>query len=169
MTTDERVQETGRPGRRPTVVTVAVAIWAVVLAVRVVSVVIGSVRLALDEPGALPAALVGGVLGVGICALLAWATLLVWRGSGTARIWLGVLGVLAVVNALVTVAVGSPTWLTLESVAVVAAAVLLFLPSARPWFPRVERRPRVQEPRTIGWDPQTGERITEPREVADPR
>lgn len=169
MTTNERVQETGRPGRRPTMVTVAVAIWAVVLAVRVVTLSVASVQLAQDEFGGWSIAVIGWVLGVGICALLAWATLLVWRGSGTARVWLGVMGALAVVNAVVAVVVGSATWLTLESVAVVAAAVLLFLPSARPWFPRVERRPRVQEPRTIGWDPQTGERITEPRGAVDPR
>ncbi|QCR44402.1 hypothetical protein C1N91_13630 [Curtobacterium sp. SGAir0471] len=169
MTTDERAQETGRPTRRPPVVTAAVAIWAVVLVVRVVTVAIGAVHLALSEPGALPAALFGGVLGLGICALLAWATLLVWRGSGTARVWLGVMGAFAVVNVVVVTLTGNASWLTLEAVAVIAAAVLLWLPSARPWFPRTERRPRVQEPRTIGWDPQTGERITEPHEVADPR
>lgn len=169
MTTEERAQGAGRPGHRPAVVTAAVAIWAVVLVVRVVTVAIGSVRLAQDEPGALPAALVGGVLGTGICVLVAWAALLTWRGSGTARVWLGVLGAFAGVNAVIAVVVGSADWLTLEPVAVVAAAVLLYLPSARPWFPRVERRPRAVEPRTIGWDPQTGERITEPREAADPR
>ncbi|MDP9737408.1 MULTISPECIES: hypothetical protein [unclassified Curtobacterium] len=167
--TEQRVQGAGRPGRRPTVVTAAVAIWAVVLVVRIVTVAIGAVRLAQDEPGALPAALVGGVLGIGICALLAWAALLTWRGSGTARVWLGVLGAFALVDVVIAVAVGSADWPTLEPVAVVAAAVLLSLPSARPWFPRWERRPRAQEPRTIGWDPQTGERITEPREAADQR
>lgn len=169
MTTEERVQGTGRPGRRPTVVTAAVAIWAVVLVVRVVTVVVGAVPTAQDEPGALPVALVGGVLGIGICVLLAWAALLTWRGSGTARVWLGVLGAFAVVNVVIAVVVGSADWRTLEPVAVVAAAVLLYLPSARPWFPRWERRPRVREPRTIGWDPQTGERITEPREATDRR
>ncbi len=169
MTTDERAQETGRPRQQPPVVIAAVSIWAVVLVERIVVFSVMSVLSALREPDLLPATVVAWVLGLGICALLAWATLLVWRGSGTARVWLGVMGAFAVVNVVVMGLTGSASWLTLEPVAVIAAAVLLWLPSARPWFPRVERRPRVQEPRTIGWDPQTGERITEPRETADPR
>jgi len=169
VTTDDRAQDSDRPLRRPTVVTAALAIWAVVLLVRVTTVSVAAVQLAQDESGGPLIAVIGGVLGIGICALLAWTTLLVWRGSGTARVWLGVLGAFALVNVVIAVAVGSADWPTLEPVAVVAAAVLLYLPSARPWFPRWERRPRAQEPRTIGWDPQTGERITEPREAADQR
>ena len=52
------------------------------------------------------------------------------------------------------VAVAAATWWF-----VLVAVVLSFLPAARPWFPPLPRRPREQPPRTVGWDPETGERI----------
>lgn len=50
----------------------------------------------------------------------------------------------------------------LYPIALVAATVLSYLPSTRGFFPKTERRVRPAEPRTVGWDPATGERITEP-------
>lgn len=154
-------QTAQRTGQRPIVVTVAVAIWWVVLAVRILSVVVRVVQQDAEDPGMLPAALVGGVLGVALSVFLAWVALRMGRGSDTARIWLAVLAALAVVSGVVSVATGTLTWGVLDPAALGVAAVLSYLPSARPWFPRFERRPRQAEPRTIGWDPQTGERITE--------
>jgi hypothetical protein len=150
-----------RGAGRPTVVTVAVAIWWTVLAVRTVEVVVGIVRLDREDPALVPAGLVGAVLGIGFCALLAWGALRTARGSGTARFWLALVSAFAVLNVVIAVFAAEPSWTVLEPLALGVAAVLTYLPSARPWFPRAERRPRRVEPRTIGWDPQTGERITE--------
>lgn len=159
-------QTVQRAGQRPTVVTAAVAIWWVVLAVRIVSVVVGVVRLDQEDPALLPAGIVGGVLGVGFSVFLAWVALRMARGSGNARFWLALIAAIAAVNAVIAVVATDPDWTILEPIAIVVAAVLTYLPAARPWFPKVERRPRRAEPRTIGWDPQTGERITE-QSVAD--
>lgn len=147
-----------RGARRPTVVTVAVAIWWTVLAVRTVEVVVGIVRLDREDPALVPAGLVGAVLGIGFCAPREQRTA---RGSGTARFWLALVSAFAVLNVVIAVFAAEPSWTVLEPLALGVAAVLTYLPSARPWFPEAERRPRRVEPRTIGWDPQTGERITE--------
>ncbi|WIA99544.1 MULTISPECIES: hypothetical protein [unclassified Curtobacterium] len=63
------------------------------------------------------------------------------------------------------VAVAAATW---WFVLVVVAVVLSFLPAARPWFPPLPRRPREQPPRTVGWDPETGERIVERTDGTSP-
>lgn len=148
-------------GGRPTVVTVAVAIWWVVLAVQAVMLAVRIVRMDREDPALLPAGIVGAVLGIGFGVFLAWGTLRMARGSGTARFWLALLSASAAVNLVIAVVAAEPSWTAATAVAIVAAAVLSYLPSARPWFPPSERRPRRVEPRTIGWDPQTGERITE--------
>ncbi len=96
-----------RGARRPTVVTVAVAIWWTVLAVRAVLVVVGIVRLDREDPALLPAGLVGAVLGIGFCALLAWGALRTARGSGTARFWLALVSAFAVLNLVIAVFCGA--------------------------------------------------------------
>ena len=156
-----RGRTTADTGGRPTVVTVAVVIWWVVVAVQAVMVVVGIVRLDREDPALLPAGIVGAVLGIGIGVFLAWGALRMARGSGTARFWLALLSASAAVNLVIAVVATEPSWTEATALAIVAAAVLSYLPSARPWVPSSERSPRRVEPRTIGWDPQTGERITE--------
>jgi len=65
------------------------------------------------------------------------------------------------------VAVAAATW-WFVLVVVAVAVVLSFLPAARPWFPPLPRRPREQPPRTVGWDPETGERIVERTDGTSP-
>ena len=147
---------------RPTVVTIAAAIWWVVTVVRLA---VGVPRLLVgldtEDTGLLVATVVGGVLFLALTLFFAWLALLMWRGSGTARLWLAIFAGLAVVSTLVGLVTTPPDWTIVEPIALAVAAVLSYLPSTRGWFPKAERRPRRVEPKTLGWDPETGERITE--------
>ncbi|MBT1674217.1 hypothetical protein [Curtobacterium flaccumfaciens] len=146
---------------RPRVVTIAVAFWWASVIISLVAAAPGIV-VSLREAG-------GAIIGasVGLVFVLAWSALFVWlatrmgRGSGNARLWLAIIAGLTACSEVITIATDGPDWGIVNAVCVVAAAVLSYLPSARPFFPREERRPRAAEPRTIGWDPTTGERILE--------
>jgi hypothetical protein len=157
-------QHAGRT-TRPTAVTVAAAIWLFGSAAALVSGMVTCIGL-LRQPGDSAIAVFGGVLLLASVGLRVWLALGMARGSDTARVWLAVLAVFAVIGTSVSVGVGGggpvAAWQLVVPAALVVAAVLSYLPSVRPFFPAVERRPRPPEPRTIGWDPNTGERITEP-------
>lgn len=146
---------------RPTAVTIAVALWWVAIAVHLVVAVVGVTEVGRDTGGAV----VGLV--AGLVVISAWSALFVWlaarmaRGSGTARLWLAIVGGLTACGTLLTITTDGPNWGLVDGMCIVAATVLSYLPSARPFFPRGERRGRAAEPRTIGWDPTTGERIVE--------
>ncbi|MGU3409461.1 hypothetical protein ACLBWP_05085 [Microbacterium sp. M1A1_1b] len=150
---------------RPTVVTIAAAIWWVETVVRLaVGVPRLLVSLGTEDTGLLVATVVGGVLFLALTLFFGWLALRMWRGSGTARLWLAIIAGLGVVSTLIGLVTTPPDWSLLEPIALAAAAVLSYLPSARGWFPKAERRPRRVEPKTLGWDPETGERITEDTE-----
>jgi hypothetical protein len=105
-------------------------LWAVWLVVGVVSTVVVSV----SDPATTGAGVVLAlVLGFVVWAAVAAATVLVLRGSAVARI---VLVAIAVLRAVLSVTDGglSPALVLLS----VVAAVLLFLPSARPFFRRAD-------------------------------
>lgn len=105
--------------------------------------------------------MVGGVLFVVVTLFFAWLALRMWRGSANARLWLAIIASIGVVSMVIGLVTTPPAWAFLEPLALAVAAVLSYLPSARGWFPKAERRPRRVEPKTLGWDPETGERITE--------
>ncbi|KQS14784.1 hypothetical protein ASG04_02890 [Curtobacterium sp. Leaf183] len=140
------------------------AIWWVVFAVHIAVSVPGLVGAVREAGGALFGALLGVVV------VLAWSALFVWlayrmgRGGPNARMWLAIFAGLSAVSFGIALLTAPPTWGALEPVALIVAAVLSYLPSARGWFPKAERRPRRVEPKTLGWDPETGERITEDTE-----
>lgn len=146
---------------RPRVVTIAVALWWASVIVSLVAAAPGIVVSMREAGGAIIGASLGLVL------VLAWSALFVWlatrmgRGSGNARLWLAIIAGLTACGAVLTIATDGADWGLANAVCIVIAAVLSYLPSARPFFPREERRPRASEPRTIGWDPTTGERIVE--------
>lgn len=125
MTTTDELR---RPRARPRAVTVAVVLWAVWLVVGVVSTVV----VTLSGSG-LPGA--GGVLAVALSfvlwAAVAAATFAVLRGSPVARI---VLVAVAALRAVLSITDGGVSTLLIALSA--AAAVLLFVPSARPFFRR---------------------------------
>jgi hypothetical protein len=151
---------------RPTAVTVAAAIWLFESATALVSGSVTCLDLLRQPGGSAIAAVFGGVVLLASVGLRVWLALLMARGSGTARLWLAVFAVFAVIAASVRVSGGVggdlAAWQLVVPATLVVASVLSYLPSVRPFFPAVERRPRTPEPRTIGWDPMTGERITEP-------
>lgn len=149
-----------RPAR-PVVVTIAVVIWWAALGFRLLASIPGLVAGLSETGGQLVGTIVAIVVVVGILGLLAWGVWRMGRGSGTARLCFAVLAVLGASTSVIVVLTGGPPWGLLESVVLVGAAVLTYLPSARVWFPKAERRPRRVEPKTVGWDPETGERITE--------
>jgi hypothetical protein len=150
---------------RPRVVTIAVALWWASVIISLVAAAPGIV-VAMREAGG---AIIGASLG--LVLVLAWSALFLWlatrmgRGSGNARFWLAIIAGLSACSTVFAIAIATATdgvdWSLIHAVCVVVAAVLSYLPSARPFFPRDERRPRSAEPRTIGWDPTTGERIFE--------
>ncbi|WP_182066841.1 hypothetical protein [Curtobacterium sp. ME12] len=155
---------------RPRVVTIAVALWWASVIISLVAAAPGIV-VSMREAGG---AIIGASLG--LLFVLAWSALFVWlatrmgRGSGNARLWLAIIAGLTACSAVVTIVTGGADWGLVDAVCIVVAAVLSYLPSARPFFPREERRPRAAEPRTVGWDPTTGERIVEtPSAGADAR
>ncbi|OIH96493.1 hypothetical protein [Curtobacterium sp. MCBA15_001] len=146
---------------RPVAVTIAVVIWWLVFGARLVASVPGLVG-ELRTAGPLLVGAVGAVVVVlGWTALVAWGAWRMGRGSRTARLLLAVFAGLEGCTVVIQLATGGGSWLLLETAALLGAAVLTYLPSARGWFPKAERRPRRVEPKTIGWDPETGERITE--------
>jgi hypothetical protein len=155
------------PRTRPRVVAIAVALWWASVIISLVAAVPGIVVSMCEAGGALIGA------SVGLVFVLAWSALFVWlatrmgRGSGNARLWLAIIAGLTACGTVLTIVTDGPDWGIVNAVCVVAAAVLSYLPSARPFFPREERRPRPAEPRTIGWDPMTGERIVEMPESGD--
>ncbi len=110
-------------------VTIAVVLWAVWLVAGVLSTVLVATSDGLAG--------VGGVLTIAlslvIWAVVAAAVVLLLRGSAVART---VLVAVAALRAVLSITEGGPaTALILLSV---VAAVLLFLPSARPFFRRVD-------------------------------
>lgn len=143
---------------RPTVVTIASAIWCAVVLVRLGFLVVA----VLNTDGELAVALVGAFIGLAFAALFVWLAIRMARGSGSARLWLAIVAGFAVVNTVVGLVLGAGAVGFLYPIALVAATVLSYLPSTRGFFPKTERRVRPAEPRTVGWDPATGERITEP-------
>lgn len=146
---------------RPRVVTIAVALWWASVIISLVAAAPGMV-VSMREAG-------GTIIGasLGLVIVLAWSALFVWlatrmgRGSGNARLWLAIIAGLTACSEVLTIATDGVDWSLVDAFCVVVAAVLSYLPSARPFFPRDARRPRAAEPRTIGWDPTTGERIFE--------
>lgn len=146
-----------RPHRRPTIVTVAVALWLLIVTVAVALIVVRAVTAAVGPGPAHGGALLPAeVVAVLLYAAIAWAVFRTAAGSHRARV---VLVVVAVARAVLGFAL-APLPLAMIALSVVAT-VLLFLPAARPWFPHAERAPRAatRQPETIGWDPETGERI----------
>jgi hypothetical protein len=116
-------------------VSIAVVLWAVWLVVGVLSTVL------VSESGwglTGTAGVLTLVLAAVVWAVVAAATILVLRGSAVARI---VLVVVAALRAVLSITDGGVA--TALIVLSVVAAVLLFVPSARPFF----RRTDVPEPR----------------------
>ncbi|MBF4606390.1 hypothetical protein [Curtobacterium sp. VKM Ac-1393] len=148
--------------RRPTIVTVAVVIWWVTTLLRLVVSVPTFVEALRTAGGGFVGTLLGVLLGLGWSALILWLASRMARGSGTARLWLAIIAGFTIVNVAFGVADGAAFWVLLSPVAVVVAVVLSYQPSVRAFFPKAERRARAAQPRTLGWDPDTGERITEP-------
>ncbi|MFJ4220437.1 hypothetical protein [Curtobacterium luteum] len=144
---------TGAPRSRPALVTAAVVLWLVVCAVQLVghALVIG--RTAAQYG---PWSVVGYVLGFGLIGFVVFGAVRLARGSGRARFWLAVLATLGLLGAVVP-----PYGLTTaERVAAALAGVLPYLPPARAWFPpRPARAAKAQQPRVVGWDPETGEPV----------
>jgi len=157
-------------GTRPTAVVVAAAIWWAVLALRTVVAVVDVALRGVDGLADVPALVLALVFVLGVSALFAWWAWRMWNGSRSARVCLAVGAGLAAVLTAVGMLTRPPGISTLEPLALVVAAVLSFLPSARRWFPRTSRseRPRVVPPKTIGWDPETGERIVERTDGTSP-
>ncbi|MGN8050334.1 hypothetical protein ACTJKO_11675 [Curtobacterium sp. 22159] len=118
-----------RRARRPRAVTVAIVLWAIWLVVGVLATVLVSTSDGLTG--------IGGVLVVVLSfvvwAVVAAAVVLLLRGSAVARI---VLVAVAALRAVLSITEGGVS-LVLIAISV-AAAVLLFVPSARPFFRRVD-------------------------------
>lgn len=144
---------TGAPRSRPALVTAAVVLWLLVSAAQLIgnTLVIG--RTAAQYG---PWSVAGYVIGLGLIGFVAFGAIRLARGSGRARFWLAVLAAFGLLNAVVP-----PYGLTTaERVAAAVAGVLPYLPPARAWFPpRPARAPKAQQPRVVGWDPETGEPI----------
>ncbi|WP_416392938.1 MULTISPECIES: hypothetical protein [unclassified Curtobacterium] len=144
---------TGSPTSRPVLVTAAVVLWLVLFACDLVA------RL-VDLPGTVssggPWTLVPFVVGLALLAWFVFGALRVGRGSGRARFWMAVLGVVGAIGALLP-----PYGLATVNGALGAVAALVpYLPAARGYFPpRPRRAPKVAQPRVVGWDPDTGEPI----------
>ncbi|WP_022904101.1 hypothetical protein [Curtobacterium sp. B8] len=144
---------TGARRSRPALVTAAVVLWLVVCAVQLVG-----QALMIGRTAALygPWFVVVYVVGFGLIGFVVFGAVRLARGSGRARFWLAVLAALGLLGAVVP-----PYGLTTaERVAAALAGVLPYLPPARAWFPpRPARAPKAQQPRVVGWDPDTGEPV----------
>jgi hypothetical protein len=149
---------------RPTAVTIGVWLMYAQVAVAVVGAVVARVVHPDDGQFSLWLIIIGNVVGLAWLAFLTWGTWRMGRGSDRARFWLtlwAALGVLSLFGMVVSHDATVPG--VSQIVLAVAAMVFVRLPSARPFFPHTPRGVRrPAEPRTIGWDPDTGERITEP-------
>lgn len=118
-----------RRARRPRAVTIAVVLWAIWLVIGVLSTVLVSTSDGLTGVGAVLTAALSFV----VWAVVAAAVVLLLRGSVVARI---VLVAIAALRAVLSITDGGiATALIALSV---AAAVLLFVPSARPFFRRAD-------------------------------
>jgi|GEM_PF-3446310 len=146
---------------RPRVVTVAVALWWVSVVVSLAAAAPGIVVSMREAGGAIIGASLGLLFVLAWSALFLWLATLMGRGSGNARLWLAIIAGLTACSAVITIATDGMDRSLVDAVCIVVAAVLSYLPSARPFFPRDARRPRAAEPRTVGWDPTTGDRIVE--------
>lgn len=146
---------------RPRVVTIAVALWWASVIISLVAAAPDIVVSMREAGGAIIGASLGLILALAWSALFVWLATRMGRGSGNARLWLAIIAGLTACGAVLTFVTDGVDWSLVYAVCFVVAAVLSYLPSARPFFPRDERRPRAAEPRTIGWDPTTGERIVE--------
>jgi len=126
MTTTDDLRHSRR--HRPRAVTIAVVLWAVWLVVGVVAtVVVTASGSGLTGAGAVLAVALSCVL----WAVVAAAVLLLLRGSPVARI---VLVAVAALRALLSISDGLLS--TASILLSVVAVVLLFVPSARPFFRR---------------------------------
>lgn len=144
----------GAPRSRPSLVTAAVVLWSAVLAVDLVRTTVQHVRDLSTQ--SLPATLVIAVIGLAFTGWFAFGALRIWRGSGRARFWMAVLGALSALGSIV------PPYdlATVTGLLSGVAAVLPYLPGARPFFPpRQPRATKRSEQRVTGWDPDTGEPI----------
>jgi len=118
-----------RRARRPRAVTIAVVLWAIWLVIGVLSTVLVSTSDGLTGLGSVLTVALSFV----VWAVVAAAVVLLLRGSGVARI---VLVAVAALRAVLSITDGGiATALIALSV---VAAVLLFLPSARPFFRHVD-------------------------------
>jgi hypothetical protein len=141
---------------RPRVVTIAVVLWWAVCASQLGF----GVAAVIHAGGSVASEIAFSVLTVGWTLWVAWGALRLGRGSGRARFWLAVVGALSVLSVIVALFSGPPAFGHLESLAAGVAAMLPYLPAARPFFPRAaSRRKRPPEPVIVGWDPNTGEPI----------
>lgn len=154
--------DTTHTAARPTAVTVGVWLMYAHVAVTVVGAVLSPLSRPPVDAFAIWTIVIGYVIGLGWLTLLTWGTLRMGRGSDRARFWLSVWAALGLLSLFGMVVSRDVTVLgVLQIVLTVAAMVFVRLPSARPFFPHTPkgvRRP--PEPRTVGWDPNTGERIT---------
>lgn len=91
---------------RPTVVTIASAIWCAVVLVRLGFLVVA----VLNTDGGLAVALVGAFIGLAFAALFVWQAIRMARGSGSARLWLAIVAGFAVVNTVVGLVLGAGPW-----------------------------------------------------------
>jgi hypothetical protein len=155
MTAPETLPPTTRT--RPVLVTIAVGAWLVVAVVNVVA-SMARALVAIASGADLPVGtIVQAVVALALWALFAWGALRLAKGSSRARFWLAVFGALGFLGA-----VAPPYGLgTVNGVLLGAAAVLPYLPASRPFFPRTVRAAKSAGPRTLGWDPETGEPIRE--------
>jgi hypothetical protein len=120
-----RTFTTRRPDRPP-VVTVSFVLWLVWVAACVVATVLQFLA-ASDATG--PAPVAAAIVALVLWALVAWAVFRMAAGSRAARI---VLVVVAAFRAVLSITGGELAVLTIALS--VVAAVLLFLPTARPFF-----------------------------------
>ena len=118
-----------RRARRPRAVTIAVVLWAIWLVIGVLSTVLVSTSDGLTGLGSVLTVALSFV----VWAVVAAAVVLLLRGSGVARI---VLVAVAALRAVLSITDGgiATALIALSFV----AAVLLFLPSARPFFRRAD-------------------------------
>ncbi|MFF2050191.1 hypothetical protein ACFVU2_01200 [Leifsonia sp. NPDC058194] len=123
----------------PRVVVASFWIWIASAALGLLSFFIGLPALlaspAVSAPTG-PGIVIGGIGGAVIGSLLrVFLGLFLLRGAGWARIVLTIIGALVLLGLVASIAVGDLIGL-LSGIAVVVAAVLMWLPSARPHFRR---------------------------------
>ncbi|MFK4481732.1 MULTISPECIES: hypothetical protein [unclassified Curtobacterium] len=122
-----RTPFTRRPDR-PQVVTVSIVLWLLWVAVCLVATVL---QFVAGADGNALGTVLTVLVAVAVWGLVGWAVVRTATGSRVARI---VLVVVAVARAVLSITSGEVGLLTIALS--VVAAVLLFLPSARPFFAR---------------------------------